>query len=858
MANNQIIETVKKMCAEGKHIFSVRKDKRPATPHGFKDATNNPDEFLKFYKEGYGIGLATGKINDTYVLDFDVEKDENNKPIIKDGKPINTGEVNFIDKFVNEENGNQYKTRIIKTQSGGKQLYFKLGEGQEPLNSHISFLPKVDFKGDGGYVVAPPTQGEYGEYKVFMDVPIAPIPDNLYQYLHTLETPESGDSIEYGPKEPLNLDNATIKNLTESIAEIFKKHDGRGNEKLMAISGTFAYAGIPIEKYKKILRDASKINDYKGKIDFGVVDRSYKKVIDGKKATGYTTLRKILTETKDEYMNFDELIESFDNIFSPHPPDKLLDIITDKPEGNWAPIEFKNGIPARYAGWYNGNPYIRKITLSKERLPNIILQKITLKNTDIKNLEKQIKRIKVDKDDMIEFRGEVFAKSDFVNLMVYPSNVNYFTECLNALPIDNKKYMEPKLYIENGIIKFPENYYARHDYWYQKNLVESLNIGKVDLAIYDEAIKLLSKHPKQLTLHYAIIGANIINVIGQEDYLYTIDAIGESDSGKSFAIDITLEICYGIFGDKAKLQNDAIASNFRQHTTVSSTNLPVYTEEVVLYKNSLMNLKSKGSNIRGHPDQSVTTYGDEATLIFSRNTESDDAKNIDPIEKKAQDKRILKFVFESDDVITDNTEKIQGADFLKKIKNLHGGLLYEKLKTKLIKDILAKYRELKTKETKPEFVVSLLGAWIMDNTDFIPIITEIKAPTMLDEFFGKILDTWYRINGTQYDENGKRRLNFEDELMQTNLVIDEIKHNFKLSVTGFNQIKKTFGYTKHASDFAKSFGFEYKNTKIFSVLFKSVTGKIPDEFFELKINNQNIEDEITDDEIKKQIDSLGL
>ena len=148
MANNQIIETVKKMCAEGKHIFSVRKDKRPATPHGFKDATNNPDEFLKFYKEGYGIGLATGKINDTYVLDFDVEKDENNKPIIKDGKPINTGEVNFIDKFVNEENGNQYKTRIIKTQSGGKQLYFKLGEGQEPLRDSLqkyqSYIESVE------------------------------------------------------------------------------------------------------------------------------------------------------------------------------------------------------------------------------------------------------------------------------------------------------------------------------------------------------------------------------------------------------------------------------------------------------------------------------------------------------------------------------------------------------------------------------------------------------------------------------------------------------------------------------------------------------------------------------------------
>ena len=527
-------------------------------------------------------------------------------------------------------------------------------------------------------------------------------------------------------------------------------------------------------------------------------------------------------------------------------------------EGRWIPIQFKNNYPVMYAGWNEGKPYIQKITMSKEGLPITILQKITLRNFEEDNIEKSIKRIKIDGTDMVEFKGEVFTKTDFVNLMVYPSFVNYFTECINALSIDNKEYKEPKFYVENGIIKFPENYYARRDDAYQRILKDALNIGKVDPEIYHEAVELMLKHPKQLAFHYGMIGANIINVIDYEDYFYTIDAIGESDSGKSFVAEVTLMLCYGVFN--AKMQDDAVSSAFRHLSIANSTNIITYIEEALLNKTSQTRLKSKGKNVRGNANKSLTMYDINTTFVFSRNTESDDVKNIDPDEKKAQNKRILKFIFEADDVIKDNTEKVKGADFLKKIKKMAGGLLYEKLKNKPISAIEEKYREIKEKETKPEVIVSLLGAWIMDNADFIPVVTEVKEPTILDEFFSKIIDSWYRINSTPYDETGKRRLSYEDNLMETNLMIDDKKHSFKLSATGFNQIKKTFGYNGHASDFAKSFNFEYKNTKIFNILFKSITGKIPHEFFESEINNENVEDEITDDEIKnkKIMDDLGL
>ena len=133
------------------------------------------------------------------------------------------------------------------------------------------------------------------------------------------------------------------------------------------------------------------------------------------------------------------------------------------------------------------------------------------------------------------------------------------------------------------IIKFPEKYYARRDVDYQKILKDSLNIGQIDFNVYNEGIGLLT--PKQLTLYYGVIGANIINVIEYEDFLITIDAIGESDTGKSFTVDMTLAMDYGIF--RAKMQDDALMKAFRHHAIAGATNLPIYIEEALLDEKSL-------------------------------------------------------------------------------------------------------------------------------------------------------------------------------------------------------------------------------------------------------------------------------
>jgi hypothetical protein len=441
--------------------------------------------------------------------------------------------------------------------------------------------------------------------------------------------------------------------------------------------------------------------------------------------------------------------------------------------------------------------------------------------------------------------------------MVFPSYCNLFTECVNALPIDDSEYREPKFYKEGGYIRFPDKFYARRNDSYQRMLKDALSIGPVNPEIYNEAISLMAKHPKQLTLHYGIVGANIINVLGIEDYLISIDSIGDSDAGKSFAIDTTLQIGYGI--SNAKLQDDALSAGFRHHTVAGSTNLPIHIEEANMDEKSLKRLKSIGKNIRGNRDKSLTIYNVEITFIFSRNTESKDMKNTDPNELKAINKRVHKFLFLPDDVIKDESEKTTGRNFIQKIKDMPGGLLYEKLKQKPIREIMKKYNELKAAETKPEYVISRLGAWIMDNPDFNPVITELQPPTILDEFFGKILDTWHRIKLSLVktrEEHDTFKGTFEDNQMRTNLEIESEK-TFILTAQGFNLIKKSFGYTGSAENFARSYNFEYKNARLDEYVHKCIVGRIPDEYiYDKKTSDKSTQNNEPENKEPEQDDEL--
>ena len=92
------------------------------------------------------VAVPTGPLNGITVIDFDIRDSYN-------------GVSNFI-----QEGYMIPKTPLAKTPSGGFHLYFDSGDQSIP-NSVSKLAIGVDVRGDGGYVIAPPSQSIKGTYK---------------------------------------------------------------------------------------------------------------------------------------------------------------------------------------------------------------------------------------------------------------------------------------------------------------------------------------------------------------------------------------------------------------------------------------------------------------------------------------------------------------------------------------------------------------------------------------------------------------------------------------------------------------------------------------------------------------------
>jgi putative DNA primase/helicase len=118
-------------------IFPVL-GKEPLTPHGFKDASADPEQWLRWGKEhpGCGWALPTGERNGVDVVDADTPE-----------------AVADLEKRLPA-------CPRVRTGRGGMHFYLKHSPG---LRNWTKRLPGVDFRGEGGYVVLPDTIHENGQ-----------------------------------------------------------------------------------------------------------------------------------------------------------------------------------------------------------------------------------------------------------------------------------------------------------------------------------------------------------------------------------------------------------------------------------------------------------------------------------------------------------------------------------------------------------------------------------------------------------------------------------------------------------------------------------------------------------------------
>lgn len=151
---NEIFDAAIKYAKRGWSVFPVRKNKTPYTNNGFKDATTDTQVITNWWKKfpDANVAIATGsKSNGLVIIDIDIDED----------KGIH-GDESFQD-WCNDE-GLYIDSLTAVSGRGGKHLYFT---STEKYGCKIGALPGVDIKGEGGYIIAPPSIHENGNAYFF-------------------------------------------------------------------------------------------------------------------------------------------------------------------------------------------------------------------------------------------------------------------------------------------------------------------------------------------------------------------------------------------------------------------------------------------------------------------------------------------------------------------------------------------------------------------------------------------------------------------------------------------------------------------------------------------------------------------
>jgi putative DNA primase/helicase len=131
------------------------------------------------------IGMPTGPKSGIDVLDLDLKPDE------------------YIDGFTQVPNWQELSPLIVRTPSGGAHLWFR-SQGNV-RNSTDKIAPGVDTRGDGGYVIVPPSQSGSGDYAFdsggLDDVAdLLTFPSDLLERLGSRTAPRSNASAEADPE----------------------------------------------------------------------------------------------------------------------------------------------------------------------------------------------------------------------------------------------------------------------------------------------------------------------------------------------------------------------------------------------------------------------------------------------------------------------------------------------------------------------------------------------------------------------------------------------------------------------------------------------------------------------------------
>jgi len=165
-----VIKAALKYAHRGKAVFPLRPHgKIPLTPRGHKDASIDPETISAWWSRWpqANIGLVTGACSGVFVLDVDGEEGEASLDMLE------------------SQHERLPPTAESITGGGGRHLFFQWPTTADICNSAGRLGPGLDVRGNGGYVVVPPSNHESGK-AYFWSVDSAQSPAPAPDWLLTL------------------------------------------------------------------------------------------------------------------------------------------------------------------------------------------------------------------------------------------------------------------------------------------------------------------------------------------------------------------------------------------------------------------------------------------------------------------------------------------------------------------------------------------------------------------------------------------------------------------------------------------------------------------------------------------------
>jgi bifunctional DNA primase/polymerase-like protein len=174
----RIVQAALQYAAHGWPVFPCRADKRPLTSRGFKDATIDPEQIKRCWRQSPNamIGIPTGSPSGFWALDPDLDEAKGHNG------PAELARLEAA-------HGELPKTLTSVTPRGGRHLLFKWNPERPVTTSPGSLPSSIDVRGEGGYIIVAPSKRE-DDVAYRWEVPpeeceFAEAPDWLYQLIET-------------------------------------------------------------------------------------------------------------------------------------------------------------------------------------------------------------------------------------------------------------------------------------------------------------------------------------------------------------------------------------------------------------------------------------------------------------------------------------------------------------------------------------------------------------------------------------------------------------------------------------------------------------------------------------------------